>query len=72
MPFAVMCRIWKTLLATNTPTTSGEWSDGMKLSWMGTHVGGNGVTSFCLRLASKSSSRYVGTLGVISAMGCNS
>ena len=51
---------------------SGHSPHGIKLSWIGTRVGGNGMTSFCLRLASKSSSRYVGTLGAVSAMGCNS
>ena len=50
---------------------SNHSSHGVKLSWMGTRVGGNGVTEFCLRLASKFFSRCVGILGAISAMSCN-
>ena len=50
---------------------SNHSSHGVKLSWMGTRVGGNGVTAFCLRLARKSFSRYVGTLGAISPVSCN-
>ena len=50
---------------------SDQFPYGIKLSWMGTCVGGKEVTSFCLRLGSKSSSKYVGTLRAISAMSCN-